>query len=235
MFIMNTRLRILYLENDFSLRNQLKKRLQKEFEIIEVENVHQALKTFNSTSFDLILFNWILPEAKGELFIQLMKSIKSDLPILVYSLVKVKTEMICALNSGADDFFYLEDTHFDLLIAHIRAIMRRYCITNECSMADNIYRFSADTVFYPSARNLIIQSEKYELTSMESRLLKLLAEQMNRCIERNHLLVKLWESDSFEKNAYLDKYVLKLRKCLTNDKSLRIVNFRGVGFALCNC
>ena len=83
-------------------------------------------------------------------------------------------------------------------------------------------------------RNMTInyKGEKIELSSKEAELLTLLHDSANAPIEREVLLQKVWGDDGDYIGRTLDVFISKLRKKLSLDSSMKIVNIRGVGYKL---
>jgi DNA-binding response OmpR family regulator len=70
------------------------------------------------------------------------------------------------------------------------------------------------------------------LTTKENDLLKLLASNKNGIVERNFALSAVWGDDSYFNGRSMDVYIAKLRKYLTFDSNIEIVNVHGKGFKL---
>ena len=83
-------------------------------------------------------------------------------------------------------------------------------------------------------RNMVLSFEdnRVELSHKESELLALLHASANEPIEREVLLEKVWGDEGDYVGRTLDVFISKLRKKLKADKSLKIVNIRGIGYKL---
>jgi DNA-binding response OmpR family regulator len=55
---------------------------------------------------------------------------------------------------------------------------------------------------------------------------------MNRLVDREHLQNEIWTSEGVITSRSLDMFVSKLRKKLSDDTSIRIVNIHGRGYKL---
>ena len=73
-------------------------------------------------------------------------------------------------------------------------------------------------------------AENRKLSSKEAELLKLLCTNRNRVIERKIILLKLWNDDHIFNSRSLDVYITKLRKYLSKDPHIQIINYRGIGY-----
>lgn len=80
--------------------------------------------------------------------------------------------------------------------------------------------------------SLIFKTQKTELTSKEADLLLVLYNSVNKVVERDILLQKVWGDEGDYIGRTLDVFVSKLRKKLVLDPGLKIINIRGVGYKL---
>ena len=86
--------------------------------------------------------------------------------------------------------------------------------------------------FHPQQQYLLFDEVRTALTSKETKLLVLLAASPNIVIDRSTLQKEIWENEGVIVTRSLDMFVSKLRKKLSQDSSLRIVNVHGVGYKL---
>lgn len=79
---------------------------------------------------------------------------------------------------------------------------------------------------------LTLEGKSVELSSREVDLLYLLYSQKNEAIEREYLLKIVWGDEGHYIGRTLDVFVSKLRKRLSADENIRIINVRGYGYKL---
>ena len=77
---------------------------------------------------------------------------------------------------------------------------------------------------------LKFQSESTKLTNKETYLLVLFAANANKLIERKYILSTIWRDDSYLASRTMDVYVCKLRKLLSKDSTINIINIHGKGY-----
>jgi len=70
------------------------------------------------------------------------------------------------------------------------------------------------------------------LTSREAEILQILVLNRNQMLDRKTLLMKLWGNDDYFFGRSLDVFISKLRKYLSSDPSVVIINVRGKGYKL---
>ncbi|MDD3078439.1 MAG: winged helix-turn-helix domain-containing protein [Paludibacter sp.] len=83
--------------------------------------------------------------------------------------------------------------------------------------------------FDTETRQLISKDESVKLTGKESYLLVLLAANANQFLERKYILTTIWKEDNFRTSRSMDVYICKLRKLLSKDNNINIVNLHGKG------
>lgn len=86
--------------------------------------------------------------------------------------------------------------------------------------------------FYPQQQYLELNGENTPLTNKEARLLNILAAAPNTLIDRSLLQKEVWENDGVIVTRSLDMFISKLRKKLSGDTSIRIINAHGKGYRL---
>ncbi|MCB0382484.1 MAG: winged helix-turn-helix transcriptional regulator, partial [Psychroserpens sp.] len=74
--------------------------------------------------------------------------------------------------------------------------------------------------------------EPKQLTHREAHLLFHLVKNKNKVLDRSLILNKLWGNDDFFNARSMDVFITKLRKKLSKDNSIQIVNVRGFGYKL---
>ncbi len=84
----------------------------------------------------------------------------------------------------------------------------------------------------PSERKLLHGDLVTPLTEKEVEILTLLHRRVNHTISREDLQKEVWEDKGVIVGRSLDTYVSKLRKKLSRDDRIRILNIRGIGYKM---
>jgi hypothetical protein len=87
-------------------------------------------------------------------------------------------------------------------------------------------------LFDKKNQELTLNDERIELTDKEAHLLEILYSSANETVEREAILLAVWEDDGDYVGRTLDVFVSKLRKKLELDSSIKIVSVRGIGYKL---
>ncbi len=97
---------------------------------------------------------------------------------------------------------------------------------------DNAIRMG-EYSFFAEQGLLKYKEVNIHLTVKELKLLTLLSQQPNTCIERQELIKHIWEDEGLIVGGRsLDVFVSRLRKKLNGDTSVNIVNVHGLGYKL---
>lgn len=89
-----------------------------------------------------------------------------------------------------------------------------------------------DYTFDVEKRILSIGTDAIKLTRKESYLLVLFAANINNFLERKDMLVTIWMEDTYYNSRSMDVYICKLRKLLSKDSKIVIINIHGKGYKM---
>ena len=67
---------------------------------------------------------------------------------------------------------------------------------------------------------------------MESKLLVMLSQKMNQVVERSLLLNEIWGNDDYFSRKSMDVFISRLRKYLSEDQNIKLLNVHNTGFIL---
>jgi len=112
----------------------------------------------------------------------------------------------------------------------ISAILKRTQKTSEVS-ALKTYAFGAFVLHYDE-QHIEGPEGKHKLTSKENELIRLLASETNKLVNRSHALKQIWGDDSYFNARSMDVYLSKIRKILKDDPRVQIITVHGEGFKL---
>jgi two-component system OmpR family response regulator len=93
------------------------------------------------------------------------------------------------------------------------------------------YKIGAYT-FDVGKRMLSLNEESVKLTKKESYLLIFFAANVRKSLVRNEILTAIWKEDTYTNSRSMDVYICKLRKLLSKDPNIIIVNIHGKGFRM---
>ena len=224
--------KLLVVEDDPNLGQILQEYLEVKGYSTQLETDGEAgLQAYRKDSFDLCLLDVMLPLKDGFTLAQEIRQEDKNIPIIFLTAKSLKEDTLHGLRLGADDYiskpFSLEE-----LLLRIRAILKRSKPQEKEEAAADAPMQIGQFIFFPQQQELRLQEKQMNLTAKEAALLKMLAEQEGRTLNRTDALKAIWHDDSYFNARSMDVYITKLRKILKEDPELQILSVRGEGFKL---
>lgn len=220
--------KILLVEDDLSLINGLVFAIEKQgYEVTNARTMKDALCSFGSDVFDLVILDVTLPDGSG---FEICKEVRkvSKVPILFLTAADDETDIIMGLEIGGDDYLS-KPFKLAVLFARINALIRRSenfgTLPNELN-SGNIKMDLLKSEVYKS-------NGKIDLTAGEYRLLKLLMENSGRVLTSEQILSSLWDCDErFVDSNTLTVYIRRLRVKIEDNPAnpTKILTVRGIGY-----
>mgnify|MGYP001766873523 CR=1 FL=1 len=225
---MNNLPRILYVEDDETLAfitiDNLKR---KGFEVIHSANGLDAYELFMGESFDICLFDVMLPKMDGFDLAYKVRSVNKEIPMLFITAKTLPEDRIKGLLLGADDYI-VKPYSIEELILRINVFLKRRNIV-EFNNDHNLV-LTNNVTFDFEKLQLKTPDEIYNLTYREAELLKFFIENKNTILPRERILNALWGSNDYFLGRSLDVFITRLRKYFKNVSGITIENKHGVGF-----
>lgn len=227
---MPTNKTILCIEDEVSIREMLRFSLTRAgYQFSEAENAAQMPERIIEQQPDLILMDWMLPDASGpDLVKQLRKNPHTrDIPIIMLTAKAEEENMIQGLEAGADDYI-TKPVSLKSLHARIKALLRRTeTITND----ENI-SYDAITLNLAS-QTLVVDGEETPIGTTELKLLRYFIQNKERVLSRTQLLDHVWGQNNFIEERTVDVHILRLRKLLKSRSVDHLIQtVRGSGYKL---
>ena len=227
----NKKIKVLLAEDDPNLGMVLKTYLEaKNFEVTLTKNGDEAYHAFMKNSFNICLFDIMMPIKDGYTLAREIRANDKKIPILFTTAKSMQQDVLEGFDSGADDYITKPFSMEELLV-RMKAIIRRSHPELLGENAQDLFTIGKYSFEY-TRQILTINGEPQKLTSKEADLLKLLCERKNDVLDRSYALTKIWNDDSYFNARSMDVYITKLRKYLKHDTEIELMNVHGVGFKL---
>ncbi|HZJ74134.1 MAG TPA: response regulator transcription factor [Perlabentimonas sp.] len=222
--------RILLAEDDENLGLLLEEYLNaKGYETDLFMDGEKAYKGFNTNHYDICILDVMMPIKDGFTLAKEIRIINKNMPILFLTAKSMKEDVLEGLTIGADDYM-TKPFSIEELLLRIEAILRR---TQKESGSDGQETFKIGSFEFDVTKQMLTQGDNSRrLTTKESELLKYLCLNKNAVLDRNFALKTIWIDDSYFNARSMDVYITKLRKYLSSDPEVEIINVRGKGFKL---
>lgn len=226
---MSNKKKILLVEDDLNLGNLLQDSLEiKNYEVTLKRNGEDGLTEFKAGKYDMCIFDVMMPKKDGFTLAKDVRRLNSQVPIIFLTAKNLKEDTIEGLKLGADDYL-TKPFSMEELILRMENIFKRMPMAEVIEQDEFVIgKFE----FNNATRVLKINGEELKLTTKESELLKMLAANIDRVLERDIALNAVWGTDSYFAGRSMDVYIAKLRKYLKADPRVEILNIHGTGFKL---
>jgi DNA-binding response OmpR family regulator len=222
--------KLLVVEDDPNLGDILQEYLQmKGYDTTLCRDGEEGWNKFKKDKYDLCLLDVMMPKKDGFTLAKEIKKVQEAQPVLFLTAKNQKEDVIDGLKIGADDYLTKPFSMEELLL-RITAILRRTQKAMELSPLKT-YAFG-DFVLHYDEQSLHGPEGKHKLTSKENELIRLLASETNKLVNRSHALKQIWGDDSYFNARSMDVYLSKIRKILKDDPKVQIITVHGEGFKL---
>lgn len=181
-------------------------------------------------SYDVIVLDWGVPDMSGIEVLGIIRSQKvPDTPVLFLTNRDAESDVVEALEAGADDFVVKPARERELLL-RIKALSRR---TQEREPAGEI--LAAGPIRIDVARREITRDGKpVELTPREFDVAVFFFRQPGRLVSRGHLMEVVWGRSTDASLRTVDTHVSRLRQALalSAESGVRMTPVYGYGYRL---
>ena len=195
--------------------------------VMRAASVPEAVASIREAVPDLVLLDWILPNATGVSFARQLRSDQRtrDIPIIMLTGRSQEADKVTGLEAGADDYITKPFSARELL-ARIKAVIRRRAPL----LSDEVVEV-AGLSLDPAAHRIASGDSRIELGATEFRLLHFFMTHPDRVYSRAQLLDEVWGDHVFVEERTVDVHIRRLRQSLQpsgHDGLLETV--RGTGY-----
>ena len=168
------------------------------------------LRSVLRDSHDLLILDWMLPEMDGmQVMAKMRESMKNYTPILFMTARDEESDVVRALEAGADDFM-IKPLSEPIFLARVTALGRRAGGYSGGELTD-IAPYALDA----EARAIQLHGEPVDLTHREFDLAVFLFRHAGSVISRRHMLESIWGMHGGDLNTRtVDTHISRLRKKL---------------------
>jgi DNA-binding response OmpR family regulator len=229
--------RILVVEDESHIAQGLRFNLEAEGHSVEIEgNGEDALQRMlaKQESFDLMVLDVMLPGKDGFTVASELRRQQNFTPILMLTARGRPEDVLSGFESGADDYL-TKPFNLDILVARIGGLLRRKNWLQTASdtpppPADE-FSFAGKTVDFQKLQ-LRSGNQVFQLTLMETDLLRYLIRNSGRPVSRKEILEQVWDLKEDTDTRAIDNFVVRLRRYIEKDptKPKHLLTVRGLGY-----
>ncbi len=229
--------KILLVEDDQNFGDVLRSYLEMhDYEVTLAVDGVLGLEAFRKNNFDLCVFDVMMPRKDGFTLAREVRERNTEVPIIFLTAKTMKEDVLQGFKLGADDYISKPFNSEELLL-RIQAVLKRVNKAPDPRDDQREYHIGKFHFNYPLrilTFNEVIPGEEnnWKLSPKEAELLKLFCKYINDVTPRSEALTKIWHEDTYFTARSMDVFVTKLRKYLSKDPSIEIVNIHGNGFQL---
>jgi DNA-binding response OmpR family regulator len=220
--------KVLYVEDEQFLGKIVKDTLEgRGFEVQMATDGLQALQLLEKFTPQICVLDIMLPKMDGYSLAQEIRKQHPHLPILFLTAKNQTEDLLKGFELGGNDYvrkpFSLEE-----LLARINNLLQLAGQKANLNPNGNItigkYEFS------PQRYELRLGDVARKLSHRETELLDIFANNQNKVVNRQDILLRVWNDDSFFNSRNLDVYITRIRTYLREDDTIQIVSIKGVGY-----
>lgn len=221
--------KILLVEDDKTLNFIIKDNLEMAgYVVTSVLDGEAAIRTFVQGKYSLCLLDVMLPKKDGFTLAKEIRDMDDHVPIIFVTAKSMTEDKITGLTIGGDDYITKPFSMEELLLK-IRVFLKRSLSTVDSVNEKNLYKVGHFN-FYSDSLVLDGDGDRKTLTYKEAELLRYFCDNPNKVLSRSDILKQVWGSDDYYLGRSLDVFISRLRKYLSGDESIKILNLHGIGF-----
>lgn len=186
----------------------------------------QALATAQSSTFDAIVLDIMLPRMDGLAVARRLREAGNRTPVLMLTARDTMSDIVTGLDLGADDYL-TKPFSFEVLLARLRAVSRRGPIPHSVQLQ------FADLCLDTATRRVTRRGRPVSLTPREHSLLEVLLRNAERAVSRDTILESVWGFDTDVEENTVEAFVRLLRGKIDAGFEPKLIHtVRGIGYCL---
>lgn len=219
---------ILIVEDEADLRDMLSESLEQAgYDTLTAGTIGEAHRQLEQLVPDLLLLDWMLPDASG---LQWLRQIRRagkylNLPVIMLTARGEVSDRVAGLDGGADDYL-VKPFSLKELQARIRSQLRK----QNSGMQQKRIELGGLALDLDTHR-VMAGDAAITLGPTEFRLLKHFMTHPDRVFSRSQLLDDVWGPQVFIEERTVDVHIRRLRKALEPSGMAELVQtVRGIGY-----
>lgn len=183
-------MKLLVVEDEHRIANALKEGLEQETYAVDV--CYDGQEGFNAASndeYDLILLDVMLPGMNGYDICKQLRASGNHTPILMLTAKDQNRDIVQGLDTGADDYL-AKPFSFDVLLAHIRALLRR----PQGTLGEVLQ--SGDLSLNTTSREVTRAGKPIALSAKEFAILEYLLRNKGKVLSKHTIMTHVWDFDA---------------------------------------
>ena len=220
-------MRILVVEDEEAMARALEQGLEAEGFAVDVTHTGtDGLHLAREFAYDAIVLDLMLPGLNGYKVCRELRAADDWTPILMLTAKQGELDEAEGLDTGADDYL-TKPFSFEVLVARLRALLRRTSTTSPAVMA------VGDLELDPGARSAARDGTPLELTAREFAVLEQLVRAGGAVVSKTEIVEHVWDLHFDGDLNIVEVYIRSLRKKIDEPFGRRsIETVRGAGYRI---
>ena len=215
---------ILVIDDDKNTRFLLREILEMDnYTVFTASNGEEGLSILETKHVDLVIVDIMMPKLDGYSFTKEVRSINSELPILMVSAKQLAEDRKKGFLDGIDDYMSKQIDPEELSL-HVKALLRR------ANLASDRKLIIGDVILDYDSYTVTKHDEIIELPQKEFQLLYKLLSYPNKIFTRLQLMDEIWGMESETGWETVTVHIGRLRKRFEGWEEFQIENIRGLGY-----
>jgi DNA-binding response OmpR family regulator len=236
--------RILVVEDEEHIAEGLRFNLEAEGHSVRVTSKgEEALDLLlnDRENFEALVLDVMLPGKDGFVVARELREAHNYIPLLMLTARARPEDVLKGFESGADDYLP-KPFNLAILLARVESLLRRKNwlrnspvsappVSAPAAEPSDTFRFDDKLVDFQLLQ-LRVGSQVFQLTLMESELLRYLIRNSGRPVSRKAILQDVWNLHEDTDTRAIDNFIVRLRRYIESEpaKPRHLLTVRGLGY-----
>lgn len=222
-------MRILIVEDEYSLADVIASKLKKEKYIVDIStDGEEGYYNASTGIYDLIILDVMLPNMNGFEILKAIRKEGIESKVIMLTAKSMLEDKLEGLENGANDYL-TKPFHIDELVARINIQLK-----NTTSREKNILEYGDLKLDMSKSKLIMIKTnDEVELVNKEFQLLEYLMQNPDQILSKDQIYDKIWGMESSIESNNLEVFLTFIRRKLKAINSkVNIKAVRGLGYRL---
>jgi len=216
--------RILIAEDDRELRQLFQRVLSRNgYAAFGAADGAEALDMLDKDYYDLIISDIMMPNVDGYELVRSLRDSGINIPVLMITAKDAYDDMREGFVSGTDDYM-VKPVNVNEMVLRVGALLRRAQMISERRQTIGGTVLDYDSMTITSEEGVI------QLPQKEFMLLYKMASYPGKIFTKQQLMDDIWGYESDAEAHTVEVHIGRLRDKLKENKDIKIVTMRGVGY-----
>ena len=203
-------MRVLVIEDEFSLAELISERLKKEHYLVDIEtDGEEGLYSALNGTYDLIILDVMLPSMNGFEILKEIREEDNNLKVIMLTVKSLIEDKLNGFSRGADDYL-TKPFHMEELVARVNLQLRKPTKGSNDFLEVGNLRLNIKN----SSITCTDTEETLEIGKKEFELLEYFMNNKGQIISKDQIYTKIWGIDNEIESNNLEVYLSFIRKKL---------------------